>query len=399
MTEESISTERLLRYHRLIEVSRDLASTLDLNTLLMRIITAAVEISHSEAASILLYDNTTHQLFFQLATNMDSPSIHGLTAPVEGSIAGWTILNHKTAMVRNVHNDPRFFDQVEKTTQLRTESLIAIPLITKDKVLGVLEVINKRDGEYTDEDQELLEAIGSQAAVGIENTRLFQQSDLISEFVHEIRTPLSALRTASYLMQRPEINPQQLAALINTVHSETQRLNEMATSFLDLARLESGRASFQLSDVNLVTLLEDARQVILPQAEEKQIAILIEIPADLPTISADCDKLKQVLLNLLSNAVKYNLPGGTITLSAAAGPQEVSLSVSDTGLGIPPESMPHLFEKFYRVPGSEQVSSGTGLGLSICKQIIEGHSGRIEVQSQPSQGSTFIVHLPKIQPK
>ncbi|HEY3344051.1 MAG TPA: GAF domain-containing sensor histidine kinase [Anaerolineaceae bacterium] len=387
------------RYHRLIEVSRDLASTLDLNTLLMRIITAAVEISQSEAASILLYDNTTQQLFFQLATNMDSPNIHGLTAPLEGSIAGWTIIHHQTAIVRNAHNDPRFFDQVEKATQFPTDSLIAVPLITKEKVLGVLEVINKQAGEYTDDDQELLEAIASQAAVAIENTRLFQQSDLISEFVHEIRTPLSALRTASYLLQRPEITPQQQTALAKTVHGETQRLNEMATTFLDLARLESGRANYQLSDVDLAALAEDARQVILPQAGEKEIEIHLAAPANLPSIPADRNKVKQVLLNLLSNAVKYNLPGGSITLTVDNKPNDVSIAVNDTGLGIPPESMPRLFEKFYRVPGSEKVSAGTGLGLSICKQIVEAHCGHIEVQSQPGQGSTFTVFLPKSQPK
>jgi signal transduction histidine kinase len=395
MTDEPTASMRLAHYHRLIEVARDLASTLDLNALLMRVITAAVEISSSEAASILLYDGSTKELFFQLATNMDGPIIHGLTAPLEGSIAGWTITNRKPAVVRNVHDDPRFFDQVEKATDLRTNSLIAIPLITKDKVLGVLEVINKQAGEYTNEDQELLEVLGSQAAVAIENTRLFQQSDLISEFIHEIRTPLTALRTASYLLQYTGITSEQQSALAKTVHAETLRLNEMATSFLDLARLESGRASFERSDVDVAILIDEACQVIQPQAQEKAITIQTQAPGDLPTISADRNKLKQVLLNLLSNAVKYNLPGGSIQVTACAAPNEIAIAVSDTGLGIPCEAMPRLGEKFYRVPGSEKVSSGTGLGLSICKQIVEAHSGRLEIQSQEGRGSTFTVHLPK----
>ncbi len=399
MIEETNLNVRLERYHRLIEVARDLASTLDLNTLLMRVITAAVEISGSEAASILLYDGCTQELFFQLATNMDGPVIHGLTAPLEGSIAGWTITNHKTAVVLNTHDDPRFFDKVDKTTDFHTKSLIAIPLITKDKVLGVLEVINKQVGVYTDEDQELLEVLGSQAAVAIENTRLFQQSDLISEFVHEIRTPLSALRTASYLLDRADITSQQQAALTKTVHLETQRLNEMANSFLDLARLESGRVSFQPSEVDLSTLIEEACQVILPQAQERAITVHIQAPVDLPKVSVDRNKIKQVILNLLSNAVKYNLSGGRIQVTANATPNEVTIAVSDTGIGIPPEAMSRLFQKFYRVPGSEKVASGTGLGLSICKQIVLAHGGHMEVQSSDDHGTTFTVHLPKLQPK
>jgi signal transduction histidine kinase len=395
MIEETNLNIRLERYHRLIEVARDLASTLDLNTLLMRVINAAVEISGSEAASILLYDGCTQELFFQLATNLDGPVIHGLTAPLEGSIAGWTITHRKTAVVLDTHDDPRFFDKVDKTTDFRTNSLIAIPLITKDKVLGVFEVINKQVGTYTDEDQELLEVLGTQAAVAIENTRLFQQSDLISEFVHEIRTPLSALRTASYLLDRADITAQQQAALTKTVHLETQRLNEMANSFLDLARLESGRVSFQPSEVDLQTLIEEACQVILPQAQEKAISIHIQAPVDLPKVSVDRNKIKQVVLNLLSNAVKYNLSGGRIQVTLGSSANEVSIAVSDTGIGIPPEAMSRLFQKFYRVPGSEKVASGTGLGLSICKQIVVAHGGHMEVQSSDDHGTTFTVHLPR----
>ena len=399
ISQETILNRRLECYHRLIEVSRDLVSTFDLNTLLMRIITAAVEISNSEAASILLYDSTTHQLFFQLASNMDGPAIHGLSVPLEGSIAGWTILHRSPALVTDTRHDARFFDQVEKSTDVRTDSLIAVPLITKDKVLGALEVINKLDGDYSSEDQELLEVLAAQAAIAIENTRLFQQSDLISEFIHEIRTPLSALRTASYLLQRDEIAPHQRAALAKTVLSETQRLNEMATSFLDLARLESGRASFHFQETDLGALIEEARQVIAPMAAEKGVDILAEVPPDLPRVSVDGNKIKQVLLNLLSNAVKYNIAGGSIHLLARHIPAEVVIAVSDSGLGIPAESMPHLFEKFYRVPGSEKIAIGTGLGLSICKQIVEGHGGRIEITSAPGQGSTFTVHIPKIDSK
>jgi signal transduction histidine kinase len=111
-------------------------------------------------------------------------------------------------------------------------------------------------------------------------------------------------------------------------------------------------------------------------------------------VEADRDKIKQVVLNLISNAIKYNNPNGSITICAGLGDAYWTLSVSDTGLGIPERSLPHLFEKFYRVGTYENKAPGTGLGLSICKQIVSGHGGSIEVHSRVGQGSTFTIHIP-----
>src|SRR5512146_298069 len=128
-----IKTERLGGYRRLIEIARDLASTLDLDMLLQRIVHAAAEVSGSEAASILLYDNLTRQLNFQVATNLDEPTMRGLAVPLEGSIAGWIVMNRKSVRVMNAQEDPRFFGHVDHMTGRPTQSLIGVPLITKNK--------------------------------------------------------------------------------------------------------------------------------------------------------------------------------------------------------------------------------------------------------------------------
>jgi signal transduction histidine kinase len=120
----------------------------------------------------------------------------------------------------------------------------------------------------------------------------------------------------------------------------------------------------------------------------------LEPAQGLPQVRVDRDKIKQVLLNLLSNAIKYSPNQATILLAAGAEEDEVSLRVQDHGPGIPAEDLAHIFEKFYRVPGLERAAMGTGLGLSICKRIVESHGGRINVESQVGQGTTFIVHLP-----
>jgi signal transduction histidine kinase len=263
-------------------------------------------------------------------------------------------------------------------------------------VVGVLEVLNKKRGKFSDADESMLTVLGAQAAVAIENARLFQQSDLISEFVHELRTPLASLSTATYLLLRPEMSREQRDQIVNNIHNETLRLNSLASSFLDLARLESGRVQFRRMRFSVADLLYECSDVMMTKAQETSIQIRIDVPGDMPLMEADRDKIKQVLLNLMSNAIKYNRPNGSVLVNGNYTDTDLSILVQDTGIGIPDESIQHLFEKFYRVREHEGKAQGTGLGLSICKQIIQGHNGRIEVKSKMGVGTSFTIHIPRI---
>ena len=390
-----IETQRLDGYRRLIEIARDLASTLDLDVLLYRIVTAAAEITEAEAGSILLYDGTARRLHFQVATNIDQPTMRGLIVPLEGSIAGWIVTNRKPVRTTEAHNDPRFFSDIEQATGFHTCSLLGVPLITKEKVVGVLEVLNKKKGNFTDADESLLLVLGAQAAVAIENSRLFQQSDLISEFVHELRTPLASLSTATYLLLRPEISQEQREQITFNIHNETLRLNTLASSFLDLARLESGRVQFRKMRFSVSDLIYECKDVMQGKADEERIQVRVESTEDIPLLEADRDKIKQVLLNLLSNAIKYNRPSGSVIVHPEATETEIVVTVQDTGMGIPEDALPHLFEKFYRVREHENKAGGTGLGLSICKQIVQGHNGALEVKSKIGVGTVFTLRLPR----
>jgi signal transduction histidine kinase len=205
---------------------------------------------------------------------------------------------------------------------------------------------------------------------------------------------MASLSTAAHLLLHPELPEEQRQRIVEIIRDETFRVSELASSFLDLARLESGRAQFHPVAINMKELLLDCADLLRVRAVEKELKTIIEIPTELPAIKADRDKIKQVLINLISNAVKYNKVGGRIGLKARVESNEILIEISDTGAGIPPEYLPRLFQKFYRVPGSEQLALGTGLGLAICKQIMDAHRGKIEVQSKVSEGTTFIVHLP-----
>jgi signal transduction histidine kinase len=310
------------------------------------------------------------------------------------SIAGWIVTNKKPLMIEDVSQDSRFFGGVAKAINFQSRSILGVPLITKNKTVGVLEALNKFEGNYTEEDQEMLMVLGAQAAVAIENTRLFLQSDLISEMVHELRTPLGSLNSATYLLLRPEITQEQLQKMVGIIQGETRRLSEMTTSFLDLSRLESGRVQFIPEELNLTNLLVECATLTYSSMVDRQLNFVWQPPKNLPHIVGDKDKLKQVFLNLISNAVKYNSTKGTLTMKAGTQEGRVYVSITDTGPGIPKESMGNLFKKFYRVPGSEKLAQGTGLGLSIVKKIVETHGGEIKVKSKVGEGTTFSVYLP-----
>lgn len=391
---ENRSPDTLLeRYLSLVDIARILASTLDLDRLLHQIVHAAAILTDSYAASIILYDELKNQLFFQSSTNLDSKVMRGLEVPVESSIAGEIVRTRKPIIVMNTDDEPKHFQGVGKSVDYKTESLLGVPLIAKDKVIGVLEAINKNEGVFTSDDESLLTALGSQAAVAIENTRLFQQSDLISELVHELRTPLASIQTAAHILARVDISPQQQKSMAETIQKEALRLSDMTTSFLEMARLESGRTQFEKEPVNLEALLNEAADLIRSQVEAEGLTLKMEITPPFPEILGDRDKLKQVIINLLSNAIKYNRKNGTVVLGASKYKENVFFYIRDTGRGMKPEHVKNLFEKFFRAPGSEKIS-GTGLGLSISKRIIDGHGGTIEVDSKLDVGTTFTVTLP-----
>ncbi len=385
------------RYERLIAISQQLNSTLDLGSLLKKIISAAKELTDTEAASIMLIDPSTGDLRFEIASNIAPQDMEDIIIPKGSGIAGWVALHGEPRVIDDVTQEPTWSNRVDDTIEFQTRSILAVPLRTHSKIIGVLEAINKVGGEKWDEnDINTLTTLASQAAIAIENARLFQQSDFIAEMVHELRTPLAALKASTVLLLRPELPEGKRVDIINTMQSETERLSRLTSEFLDLARLESGRTRLETSRFDLHKLIEESADVVLQQADDKNVSI--RIGGEKFTANADRGKVKQVLLNLLTNAIKYNREGGEIHIHmkpAMAGEQPmVQVAVQDTGYGISKEHQKHMFEKFYRVSDTAGFTQGTGLGLAIAKHIIEAHGGQIHLESEQGVGSTFAITIP-----
>src|SRR3990170_4045434 len=212
--------------------------------------------------------------------------------------------------------------------------------------------------------------------------------------VHELRTPLASLTAAAHLLKRPELPEDQRGRLADTVYREVFRLNEMATDFLELARLESGRGRMVREPVHLGGLVQECIEIVRPQAEAEGVGLESETETTQSPVQADRNRLKQVFLNLLTNAIKYNRPGGQVKVKVFLDGSEAVTCVSDTGRGIPSDSLPHIFERFYRVPDPGRSVAGTGLGLAIARRIIEASPGSIPLESQVDPGSTLCVRLP-----
>ena len=218
--------------------------------------------------------------------------------------------------------------------------------------------------------------------------------DFISNVSHELRTPLASLKALTETLQEgalsdPKVAPRFLAR----IETEVDALAQMATELLELTRIESGQVPLEWNAAAPADLLTSAAERMRAQAERAGLSLAVDLAATLPQIHADAARLEQVLVNLIHNAVKFTAPGGSIMLSATEDGGFVRFTVQDTGVGIPEDDLPRIFERFYRVDRSRS-GGGTGLGLSIARHIVEAHGGKIWAESVEGQGSTFYFTIP-----
>jgi len=218
------------------------------------------------------------------------------------------------------------------------------------------------------------------------------KNGLISTVSHELKTPLTSVRLAVHLLLSDKIGPLSVkqAEVLEAARQDSDRLYRVIEDLLDISRIESGGAEMQLETVNVEALILQVTEKVRPAFKDHGIALTLEVPSEAPSVLADPQRLPLVFDNLLSNALKYTPRGGRVRVSARTADGAdgmVQFLVEDTGIGIAPEYLPRLFEKFFRVPGQEQVDSG--LGLTIAKEIVMAHGGRIEVASEPKKGTKF----------
>ena len=218
--------------------------------------------------------------------------------------------------------------------------------------------------------------------------------DFVSNVSHELRTPLASLKAISETLQEGALEDKSAARrFLQSMDGEIDTMIQMVEELLELSRIESGRVPLKTRPIRPIELLTPAGERMRLQIRRAKLKLSLSCPDNFPEVQADPDRIEQVLINLLHNAIKFTRPGGGIELSARHEGNEVIFAVHDTGIGISPEDLPRIFERFYKADRA-RTGVGTGLGLSISRHLVEAHNGRIWVESEQGQGSTFFFSLP-----
>jgi two-component system sensor histidine kinase KdpD len=281
-----------------------------------------------------------------------------------------------------------------------------MPLTTNRGAVGVIAVNLPGEQPPTLEQRDLLDAFARQTALVLdrfrldaeaEQARLLAESEklskaLLNSISHELRTPIAAITAAASTLAafQPGGQPALQKTLAGEIQESAARLNRLVGNLLDMTRLESGKVKPRLEWCDLTDLVNVALR--RNETELARHPVKVQLPKGLPLVRMDFVLMEQALNNLLLNAAAYTAGGTPVEISAAGGAGEVSLTVADRGPGLPPESLPHVFEKFYRVPGAPP--GGTGLGLSIVKGFVEAHGGRVEARNRDGGGAQFTIYLP-----
>ena len=325
-----------------------------------------------------------------------------------------TVLN-----VTDAHTDAQLPEAIRSVAAVRGyHSLVVLPLLRHDEPVGAISLTRRDLGGFTDDEIALLQTFASQAVIAIENVRLFKElqtrtaeseeksrqleiasqhkSEFLANMSHELRTPLNAVIGFSEVLNERmfgDLNDKQ-ADYLKDIHASGQHLLSLINDILDLSKIEAGKMDLEVSDFDLPATIDNALMLVRERAARRGIDLHKSVDERLGQIHGDERKLRQVLLNLLSNAIKFTPEGGRIEVGAKPIDGSIEVSVADTGVGIAPEDQDAVFEEFRQVGAAEKKVEGTGLGLALSRKFIELHGGKIWVNSQVGQGSTFTFTVP-----
>lgn len=403
--------QRVGQLKRLVELSVTLNSTLDLDTLLQLVTSTAVELLDCEAASILLYDEKQPRLYFAAATGSDPKKLAEVPVPIEGSVAGTVFQTNHSVIVNDADGDPRHYSLVSEHLRFRVKSLIGVPMMIKDRVIGVLEAVNKRGRIFDERDETILSVISSHAAIAIDNARLListkqalekvKESDrLKSNFLslasHELRTPLGIIiGYASFLREDAKGELSEHAQHVLNAALQMRSLVEDMTNLtmLETQKLMIVKPQFVAIQSILEKACDEVRQIASAH-EHKLTFAFREAPI---TVNVDPDKTVSVFVNLLNNAIRFSPRGSEIIVGVTQQGDRVMTWVQDHGIGIAEDRLKKIFEEFYQAePPSTRHYGGLGIGLTIAKGLVEAQGGKIWAESDgEGKGSTFKVLLPK----
>jgi signal transduction histidine kinase len=399
------------------EVSQAVNSTLDLETVLDTIVAKAVQLSGTDAGTIYVFQETTGEFQLRATYGMSQELIASLARHHVGLSEALAQATGQRTPVQSadLRNEPSVQQETVPVQQLVLEAgyraRMIVPLLGADRVVGALVVRRKAPGELSKGTVDLLQTFAAQSVLAIQNARLFSEiqikghqlevasqhkSQFLANMSHELRTPLNAILGYTELILDSIYGemPREAHEVLERVQSNGKHLLGLINDVLDLSKIEAGQLTLSLDDYSIKDVVHNVFAVVEPLATEKNLALKIELPNDLPTAHGDERRLTQVLLNIVGNAIKFT-DSGEVAIKAAARNGAYTLSVRDTGPGIDLGDQTKIFDEFQQADNSTtKTKGGTGLGLSIARRIVAMHGGRIWVESEVGAGSTFFLEVP-----
>jgi signal transduction histidine kinase len=389
-------------------------STFDLQTVLNTLTESAARLCDADMASMHRQEGTNYRV---IATYGGPPAHREATLSVpfeagRGSVIGRTVLERRAIQVADVLADPEYaFREVQQRIGYRT--VLSVPLLREGHPIGAVVLMRNTVRPFTDKQIDLVTTFADQAVIAIENVRLFDEiqdksrqleeasqhkSQFLANMSHELRTPLNAILGYTELMADGAYGEpsDKMHGILKRLEANGKHLLGLINDVLDLSKIEAGQLVLELSDYSVQDIAQTVRSTLEPLASDKKLAFKVEVPIELPPGRGDGRRLTQVLINLVGNAIKFT-DAGEVAIKAKANNDSFYVSVRDTGPGISAADQTRLFQEFQQADNAiTRKKGGTGLGLAISKRIIEMHGGKIWVESQLGQGSTFAFTLPVV---
>ncbi len=406
--------QRVRELTTMYSIAKAVTSLTDPRALFDKIVEGAVYVTEADLGWLLLRDDANeHQRVYTLVAQRNLPArlAKKLHQPWDDGLSSLVALSGEPL---NIHGTPL---QRFRVSRMGKAALV-VPITAKDQTIGLLTVMRKASKPFTQSNQTLLEAVADYATIAIMNLKLFQaleeraqslqtlvektrenerlKTQILQNISHELRTPLVTVKGYVDLLvdgQMGTLQPEQHQALVKA----QRKLDEMVEAIQAITMLQDTTIRPQSKTVDLNLLIQKAAEDFQEQAKQAKVALHLKLPATPILVQADPSQMLHVLRHLISNGVKFTPEGGKVTVSAKALDGHLAqVTVQDTGIGIPPEHIEHIFKPFYQVNGSTtRRYGGLGVGLALVREVVRAHGGEVSVKSQPNQGSVFSFTVPR----
>jgi signal transduction histidine kinase len=387
--------------------ARALSSSLELEQAFEAFIREVRGLMPFDRMAIVLSESGVAQVMAVAGEGSNEVLPAGSGAPIHGTLLEEILRTNQTIYRRDMTGAD--YPEEDEFLALGLHCRLATPLLQGARSIGMLSLVRREAGAFSDEEIELAGLLGRLVASAVQNIRAYGaerktveelrrlsalRADFVSLVSHELRTPMAAVIGAARTLQQRwrELSPEQRESFLELIAGETNRLADLIGDVLDTSRIEAGTFSFRFAEVDLGRLVTDA--VATAQVGQDEVRLRADVRPPLPEIRGDGERLRQVLTNLIDNAIKYSPAGAEVEVRAYQENGLVRIDVHDSGPGIAKDDQKLIFEKFGRVTGSGATRPGTGLGLFIARSIAEAHGGALDVESAPEQGATFTLELP-----